>query len=127
MQSGGRKKIDVARLNADLAAAGVEILSAHCAADHVRLQYSPEDIVAHGEPSTLKNAIASSHALHRFFTMLEIQLKPAQDSGARGSAIPPAWRRCYFSTRMNSPVDASTDTVSFELSRFAPKMTCQIS
>lgn len=80
MQSGSRKQIDVARLKADLAAAGVEILSAHCAADRVRLRYSPEDIVAFGERSTLKKAITSSHALYRFFTMLEVQLKHSEDS-----------------------------------------------
>lgn len=80
MQSGSRKQIDVARLKADLAAAGVEILSAHCAADRLRLQYSPEDIVAFGERSTLKKAITSSHALYRFFTMLEVQLKHSEGS-----------------------------------------------
>lgn len=80
MQSGSRKQIDVARLKADLAAAGVEILSAHCAADRVRLRYSPEDIVAFGERSTLRKAITSSHALYRFFTMLEVQLKHSEDS-----------------------------------------------
>jgi hypothetical protein len=80
MQSGSGKKIDVARLKADVAAAGVEILSAHCAADRVRLQYSPEDIVAFGERSTLKRAIASSHALYRFFTLIEVHLKHSEDS-----------------------------------------------
>ena len=80
MQSGSKKPTDVARLNADLAAAGVEILSAHCAADRVRLQYSPEDIVAFGDRSTLKKAITSSHALYRFFTTLEIQLKHSEGS-----------------------------------------------
>ena len=49
MQSGSKKQIDIARLKADLAAASVELLSAHCAADRVRLQYSPQDIVAFGE------------------------------------------------------------------------------
>ena len=44
-----KKQIDVNRLKADLAAAAVELLSAHCAADRVRLQYSPQDIVAFGE------------------------------------------------------------------------------
>jgi len=80
MQSGSKKQIDVARLKADLAAAGVEILSAHCAADRIRLRYSPEDIVAFGERSTLKKAITSSRALHRFFTLLEIQLKHSEGS-----------------------------------------------
>ena len=80
MQSGGRKQVDIARLTADVAAAGVEILSAHCAADRVRLQYSPEEIVTFGERSTLKKAIASSRALYKFFTLLEVQLKRAEDS-----------------------------------------------
>ena len=80
MQSGSKKQLDVARLKADVETAGVEILSAQCAADRVRLQYSPEDILAFGERTTLKNAIASSHALYRFFTMLEVQLKHCEDS-----------------------------------------------
>ena len=79
MQSGSRTQIDISRLKADLAAAGVEVLSAHCAADHLRLQYSPEDIVAFGEPSTLKKAITSAYALYRFFALLEHQLKHAED------------------------------------------------
>jgi hypothetical protein len=80
MQSGSGKKIDVARLKADVAAAGVEILSAQCAADRVRLQYSPEDIVAFGDRSILKRAITSSQALYRFFNLLEVQLKHSEDS-----------------------------------------------
>lgn len=82
MQSGSRKQVDVTRLKADVTAAGVEILSAHCAADRVRLQYSPEDIVAFSERSTLKKAIASSQALYRFFSLLEAQLKRTENSGS---------------------------------------------
>src|SRR6266567_9029198 len=67
MVSGSKKQIDIARLKADLAAASVELLSAHCAADRVRLQYSPQDIVAFGERQALKRAIASVEALHDFF------------------------------------------------------------
>jgi hypothetical protein len=80
MPFGSKKQIDVTRLKADLAAAGVEILSAHCATDRIRLNYSPEDIVAFGERRTLKNAITSSHALYRFFTQLETHLRQADDS-----------------------------------------------
>jgi hypothetical protein len=71
MASGARKQIDVVRLKADLAAASVELLSAHCAADRVRLQYSPQDIVAFGERRTLDRAIASAEALHVFFSQIE--------------------------------------------------------
>jgi hypothetical protein len=78
MQFGTNKKLDVPRLKADLAAATVEPLSAHCATDRVRLQYSPEDIVAHGEPAALKKAIAFADALHNFFSQVDHHLKLAE-------------------------------------------------
>jgi hypothetical protein len=80
MQSETSKHVDVARLKADLAAAGVEILSAHCAADRIRLKYSPEDIVAFAERNTLKKAITSSQALYRFFSQLEVHLRNTEES-----------------------------------------------
>lgn len=80
MAPGAGKKIDIARLKADLAAAGVELLSAHCAVDRVRLQYSPHDIVAFGERPSLRRAIASSEALYRFFSQIEAQINRQRDA-----------------------------------------------
>jgi len=74
MVSGSKKQIDIARLKADLAAASVELLSAHCAADRVRLQYSPQDIVAFGERRMLQRAVASAEALHSFFSQVQDQI-----------------------------------------------------
>jgi hypothetical protein len=81
MESGSKKQIDVARLKADLAAAGVEMLSAHCAADRLRLQYAPQDIVTYGERPSLKRAIASAEALHNFFSQIDAHIK--HGDGAR--------------------------------------------
>ncbi|HEV2324511.1 MAG TPA: hypothetical protein VGS10_11230 [Terracidiphilus sp.] len=78
MQFGTSKKIDVPRLQADLAAASVELLSAHCATDRIRLQYSPRDIVAHGERAALKKAIAYAHALHDFFSKIHRHIELAE-------------------------------------------------
>ena len=78
--SGVRKHIDVARLKADLAAADVELLSAHCAADRIRLQYSPLEIVTFGEHRALKRAIASAEAVHRFFSQIEVLIKRREDA-----------------------------------------------
>ena len=75
MQSGSRKQIDVVRLKSDVAAAGVEILSAHCAADRIRLTNSPEEIVIFAERRALKSVITSSHALCRFFSQIETRLR----------------------------------------------------
>ena len=80
MQSGSKKQLDVARLKSDVAAAGIEILSAHCAADRVRLQYAPQDVVTFGERSTLKKAIASAEAVYRYFALINLELKEAEKS-----------------------------------------------
>jgi hypothetical protein len=74
MAPGTKKQINIARLKADLAAASVELLSAHCAADRVRLQYSPQDIIAFGERRALQRAITSAEALHRFFSQIGAQI-----------------------------------------------------
>lgn len=82
MQFGSKNRIDVSRLKADLSAAAVELLSAHCAADRVRLQYSLHDIVSFGERNALKRAIASAEALCQFFSQIDAHLKNRED--ARG-------------------------------------------
>jgi len=74
MQSGSKKQVDVVRLNADIAAASVELLSAHCAADRVRLQYSPKDVASFADPKALKRAITSSEAVYRFFAEVAAQM-----------------------------------------------------
>ena len=72
--------MDVARLKADLAAACIELLSAQCAMDRVRLQYSPHDVVACAERSAVKKALASAEALYRFFSQIEAHIKHREDS-----------------------------------------------
>ena len=79
-----KKQVDVNRLKADLSAADVELLSAQCAADRVRLKYSPHDIAAFGEPKMLKRAIASAEALHSFFSQIEAQMRK-QEAGNNGN------------------------------------------
>ena len=75
-----RKPGNLVRLMADLQAAKVELLSAQCAVDRLRLQYSVEEIVSAGERETLQRAIASVHALNRFFSQIEAQIKAAGET-----------------------------------------------
>ena len=74
------RKIDVARLKADVASASVELLSADCATDRIRLQYSPQDIAAFGERHPLRRAIASAEAVCRFFAQIEAHIKHQPDA-----------------------------------------------
>jgi hypothetical protein len=73
-----RKRAGIARLASDLRSAKIELLSAQCATDRLRLQYSVEDIVSFGERQALIGAIASAGALCRFFSSIENQLKQAE-------------------------------------------------
>ncbi len=73
-----RKQAEIARLASDLRTAKIELLSAQCAADRLRLQYSVADIISFGERHALKGAIASAGALCRFFSSIENQLKQAE-------------------------------------------------
>ena len=72
------RQTGIARLISDLRAAKVELLSAQCAADRLRMQYSVEDIVSFGEPQALKGAIASADALCRFFASIDEQMKKSK-------------------------------------------------
>jgi len=82
MQSVSKKQVDILRLKADVAAASVELLSAHCAADRIRLQYSPQDVASLADRSTLKRAITSSEAVYRFFAEVAAQLDHPEKAGA---------------------------------------------
>lgn len=77
------KQVDVNRLRADLSAAAVELLSAHCAADRVRLQYSPQEIANFGERQALKRAITSVQALYNFFSQIGDHLQHQESGNSR--------------------------------------------
>jgi hypothetical protein len=75
MMSGVRKQPDVPRLMAELIALKVELLSAQCAMDRVRLQFSPHDIVRFADRQALRRVIVSAEALHDFCAQLQAQMK----------------------------------------------------
>lgn len=80
MAPGNRKQIDPSRLKADVAAVGVELLSAQCATDRIRLRYSPQDIAALSERHSLQRAIASAEAVCRFFSQIGAHINQLDDT-----------------------------------------------
>jgi hypothetical protein len=83
MVAAAKKQVDITRLSAELSAAKVELLSAQCATDRIRLQYSVQDIAAFGEPQTLKRVIASAEALHSFFSQIGAQIKQKEEAAGQ--------------------------------------------
>ena len=83
-----KRRSEIARLISDVRAANVELLSAQCAADRLRLQYSLRDIAAFGERQALHGAIASARALHRFFSEIEAEFAATAGEHADSSHRP---------------------------------------
>ena len=63
-----------ARLTADLRTTKIELLSAQCDADRLRLRYSVHELVSLGERETVEQVIASVQALARYVSQIEAEL-----------------------------------------------------
>ena len=57
----------IAQMNADLRHAQVRLLSAQCATDRLRQNYSIDDLARHGEKDVLRKAIGTADALNGLF------------------------------------------------------------
>jgi len=64
-ESGDR--IAIARMNTELRQAQLEILSAQCATDRLRLRYSAEDVARHAQRDVLRKAWSSANALFEYY------------------------------------------------------------
>jgi len=63
-------RIAILQMNAELKEAQLELLSAQCAMDHLRLRYSMESVARHAERDVLQKAWASANALHEYYNGL---------------------------------------------------------
>jgi hypothetical protein len=77
-----KDRAKIVRLTADLRNAQVELLSATCAADRLRLHYSAEDIVRFGERQILHKAISSANALCTYFASIAQELESLSSSAS---------------------------------------------
>jgi hypothetical protein len=71
----------VLQLNADLRSAQVDLLSAQCATDRLRLRFSTDDLARHSQRDLLRKAAGSASALHEFYSTIE-KAVVAVESGA---------------------------------------------
>jgi hypothetical protein len=74
-----KKQTKVAKLVADLRSAKVELLSAQCAVDRLRIHYPISDIISFGERQTLERALVSARAVSRFFNEIESHFKQREN------------------------------------------------
>lgn len=67
-------RLVIVQMNAKLQDAQVELLSAHCATERIRLRFSIEDIAQHGRRDVLRKAVGAATALHDFYSSIEEQI-----------------------------------------------------
>lgn len=56
-------RVSILKLNAGLRHAQLELLSAQCATDRLRLCFSVQDVARHGHPDVLRKALQASAVL----------------------------------------------------------------
>lgn len=66
----GGDRVAIMKLNAELRHAQLEMLSAQCATDRLRLNFTPDHVAQHGEPEVLRKAVASATALHDYYNYI---------------------------------------------------------
>jgi hypothetical protein len=67
-------RVAIVQMNAELRHAQLELLSAECATDRLRLRFSVNDVACHGERDVLRKAVASATALHDYYSNIARQV-----------------------------------------------------
>jgi hypothetical protein len=78
-------RVAIVQMNAELRHAQLELLSAQCATDRLRLRFSAEDIACHAQRDVLRKALSSANALSDYYNSIARQV-PDPDSIAMSSA-----------------------------------------
>jgi hypothetical protein len=60
-------RVAIAQMNSELRNAQLELLSAECATDRLRLRFSTEEVARYGQRDVVRKAVASATALHEYY------------------------------------------------------------
>jgi len=81
-------RVAIVQMNAELRQAQLDLLSAECATDRLRLRFSPEDIACFGEREVLRKAVASAIALKDYYSCIAQQVSdPNSNAPPRASSL----------------------------------------
>jgi hypothetical protein len=67
-------RVAIVQMNAELRHAQLELLSAECATQQLRLRFSMEDLARYSEPDLLRKAINAASGLNEYFAAIERQI-----------------------------------------------------
>jgi len=72
--NGADDRVAIVQMNAELRHARLDLLSAQCATDRLRLRFSVEDLAQYGERDILRKAIGTALALSDYYLSIQKQL-----------------------------------------------------
>jgi hypothetical protein len=85
-------RVAIVQMNADLRHAQLDLLSAQCATDRLRLRFSVEDLARYGEKDVLRKTIGAAVALSDYYLSIQNEM-PADAASLPESQVLQAVRR----------------------------------
>ncbi len=85
-------RVAIARMNSELQHAQLELLSAQCATDQLRLRYSADDLARFGKRDILRKAVRAAAALSEYYASIEScvpEEKAHERKASAGDAVSP--------------------------------------
>ncbi len=107
-------RVAIVQMNAELRHAQLEILSAQCATDRLRLRFSTEDIARYAQRDVLRKALSSATALHHYYSEIARQVTDP-DSIAQGRG--PLWNE----ERITEAISMVADYLHEQREHFRPQ------
>jgi hypothetical protein len=85
-------RVAIVQMNAELRHAQLDLLSAQCATDRLRLRFSIGDLARYGEKDVLRKTIGTAVALHDYYISIQNEM-PADDADLSASQVVEAVQR----------------------------------
>lgn len=85
-------RVAIAQLNSELRHAQLDLLSAQCATDRLRLRFSVEDLARYGERDVLRKTIGTAIALNEYYLSIQNEM-PSHSAGLSEPQIAQAVKR----------------------------------
>ena len=79
-------RVAIVQMNAELRHAQLELLSAECATQQLRLRFSTEDLARYAERNVLQRAIATAAALNQYYASIQKLMPTAEGTSENGTA-----------------------------------------
>jgi hypothetical protein len=81
-----KDRVAIVQMNAELRHAQLELLSAQCATQQLRLRFSAEDLAHYAQRDLLRKALDAASALHEYYSSIK-KLIPDPASGAKAAVV----------------------------------------